>query len=204
MCLSTALINIYMVNITKNQIIDITDVSGQNDIDAILILGCKAYSDVPSLMLENRLLKAYEVYNLLNTKLLLSGDHGKKKYDEVNVMRDYLLDIGLPSEDIFLDHAGFSTYDSIYRAKYVFGAKKVIIVTQEYHLYRALYFANKLGIDAFGVKAEDIPYRSIMFKNEIREILARDKGFLKGIFKPESKYVGEPISLNQNGEVTKG
>jgi vancomycin permeability regulator SanA len=119
-------------------------------------------------------------------------------------MRDYLLDIGLPSEDIFLDHAGFSTYDSIYRAKYVFGAKKVIIVTQEYHLYRALYFANKLGIDAVGVKADNIPYRSIMFKNEIREILARDKGFYKGIFKPRSKYVGETISLNQNGEITKG
>ena len=203
-CLGTLFVNLYMINTTKKQIIEINDIKSQKNVDAILVLGCKAYSDGPSLMLEKRLIKAKEVYNLLNTKLLLSGDHGGKKYDEVNVMRDYLLAEGVPSRDIFLDHAGVSTYDSIYRAKYVFDAKKIIIVTQEYHLYRALYLANKLGIEATGIKAEDIPYKSIMFKNEVREILSRNKNFFKVIFKPRSKYVGERISLKQDGNVTNG
>lgn len=203
-CLGTAFINTYMINTSKNQIIDISDVSSQKNVDAILVLGCKAYSDGPSAMLENRLLKAKEVYNILTTKLLLSGDHGKEKYDEVNVMREYLLSEDIPSSDIFLDHAGFSTYDSIYRAKYVFGVKKMIIVTQEYHLYRALYLAKCLGIEAIGIKALDIPYKGIMLKNEIREIISRDKNFFKGLFKPKSKYVGEPISLMQDGEITNG
>ena len=135
-----------------------------------------------------------DVYNLLHKKIILSGDHGKKNYDEVNVMRNYILD-DVDSNDIFLDHAGFSTYDSIYRAKYIFNAKKIAIVTQKYHMYRALYLANKLDIEAIGIVAEDIPQKIIMFKNEIREILSRDKNFFQGIFKPQSKYLGETISL---------
>lgn len=203
-CLLTLFINIFMICSTKSQIIDINDVKNRNDIDAILVLGCKAYSDGPSLMLAKRLDKGIEVYNLTESKLILSGDHGTKKYDEVNVMRDYVLNSSIDSKNVFLDHAGFSTYDSIYRAKYVFNAKKIIIVTQKYHMYRALYLANQLDLEAVGVVADDIPQKVIMFKNEIREILSRDKNFFKGIVKPESKYLGEEISLNQDGNVTKG
>ena len=81
-------------------------------------------------------------------------------------MRDYLINLGVIEDDIFMDHAGFSTYDSIYRFRDVFLGKKVIIVTQEYHLYRALYIASKLGIDAYGVRADDINSQAIMKKNE--------------------------------------
>ena len=203
-CFSTLFINLYMINKAKERIIDIDDVSKINDVDAIVILGCKAYSDGPSLMLSNRLNKGIEVYNVLNSKILLSGDHGTKEYDEVNIMRDYILNSNIKSEDIFLDHAGFNTYDSMYRLKYVFEAKKVIIVTQEYHMYRALYIANSLGIDAYGVVASDIPQKDIMLKNNIREILSRDWNFLKVIIRPESKYLGDVISLDGDGNVTNG
>ena len=200
----TLFINIYMINKTSTKIVSLSSLEQANDIDAILVLGCKAYEDRPSLMLQKRLDKGIEAYNTLNTKLLLSGDHGTKKYDEVNVMRDYILKSEINSKDIFLDHAGISTYDSIYRAKYVFNAQKIVIVTQKYHMYRALYIANALDLDAVGIVAEDIPQKEIMLKNEIREILSRDKNFIKAIFKPQSKYLGESISLDGDGNITNG
>ena len=193
---STFIINLHMINSSKDRIIDNPNI---DNVDAILVLGCKAYQDHPSLMLEERLLKAIDVYNETNYKLLLSGDHGTYEYDEINVMANYMIDNDIPKEDIFVDHAGFNTYDSIYRAKYVFGAKKVLIITQEYHMYRALYLAEKLGLEAYGIVANDIPYKGIMLKNQIREILSRDKNFFKAIIKPESKYLGEMIDLKGNG-----
>lgn len=198
----TLFINIHMVDGTKNQIIGINKLKG--NYDAIIVLGCRVNGDSPSLMLAKRLDKGIDVYNKLHTKIILTGDHGQNEYDEVNVMRDYLISSNIDSSDIFLDHAGFNTYDSIYRAKYVFEAKKVIIVTQEYHMYRALYLANSLDLEAVGVIADDIPQKGIMLKNEVREILSRDKNFFLGIFKPKSKYLGEVIPLNQDGIVTSG
>ncbi len=200
----TLFINLYMINSTKKQIISLNDLDNVEDIDAILILGCKVNGDTPSLMLSKRLEKGIEVYNKTKTKIILTGDHTKDNYDEVNVMRDYMLSSGVISSDIFQDHAGVNTYDSIYRAKYIFGAKKIVIVTQKYHMYRALYLANQLDIEAKGIVADDIPQKGIMFKNEVREILSRDKNFFKGLFKPKSKYMGDSIPLNQDGIVTSG
>ena len=199
--LMTLFINIYMINSTKNQIISIDELNGEYD--AIIVLGCRVDGDSPSLMLARRLDKGIEVYNKLNTKIILTGDHDEKDYDEVNVMKNYIID-SIPSKDIFLDHAGVNTYDSLYRAKYIFEAKKIVIVTQKYHMYRALYLANKLDLDAVGIVADDIPQKMIMLKNEIREILSRDKNFFKGLIKPKSKYLGEIIPLNQDGIVTSG
>ena len=201
--IGTTFINLYMINTTKNQIVDLS-ATDSKDIDAILILGCKVNGDSPSLMLEKRLDKGLEVYNKLHTKLLLSGDHGTTGYDEVNVMRDYILNSNVNSKDIFQDHAGINTYNSIYRAKYIFGIKKMIIVTQKYHMYRALYIANKLDIEAIGIIADDIPQKGVMLKNEIREILSRDKNFLYGIIKPKSKYLGDKIPISGNGNITNG
>ena len=202
--ITTFFINIYMINSTKDSIISESEFELMNDIDAILVLGCKAYNDRPSLMLEKRLNKGIELYLKKNNKIILSGDHGNKDYDEVNVMKNYVIDNNIPSRDIFLDHAGFNTYDSIYRVKEVFSARKIVIVTQKYHLYRALYIAKNLGVEAYGIIADDVPYKGIMFKNEIREILSRDKNFFKVILKPESKYLGDKIDLGGNGNVTNG
>jgi len=201
----TLIANIYIIESTKSQIIDIEKLENIDNIDAILVLGCKVHEDfTPSLMLSNRLDKGIEVYNLIHSKLLLSGDNASKGYNEVNVMKNYVLASNIPSKDIFLDHAGINTYDSIYRAKNIFGVKKIVIITQKYHLNRALYLANQLGIEAVGIEANDIPQRLIMFKNNIREILSRDKNFIKGIIKPQSKYLGDKISLAGDGVVTEG
>ena len=199
--LMTLFINIRMISSTKDQIVSIDEL--KDNYDAIIVLGCKVDENGPSLMLSRRLDRGIDVYNKLNTKVILTGDHGRNEYDEVNIMRDYVLD-SIPSKDIFLDHAGFNTYDSIYRAKYVFEAKKVVIVTQKYHMYRALYLANQLDLEAVGVVADDIPQKGIMIKNEIREILSRDKNYFKGLIKPKSKYLGEIIPLDQDGIVTEG
>ena len=196
-------LNGIVVGNSKKRIIKEDDIQNISDIDAILVLGCKVNPDgSPSLMLDKRVEKGIELYEKTSYKLLLSGDHGTNGYDEVNTMKDMVLDKNIPKEDIFLDHAGLSTYDSIYRAKYVDGINKMIIVTQRYHLYRALYIANKLGIEAYGIEANNIPYKWINIKNEIREVLARDKDVFKTLIKPSSKYVGDPIDIHGSGEVT--
>ena len=134
-------------------------------------------------------------------KLLMSGDHGAKEYDEVNAMKQYAIEQGVDSAEIFMDHAGFSTYESIYRAKEIFGAEKVVIVTQEYHLYRALYIADALGMEAYGVTSDQRTYSGQTIR-DVRELLARNKDFLASLFKPEPTYLGEAISLDGSGDVT--
>lgn len=173
------------------------------DADCILVLGCKANSDgTPSDMLRDRLLRAIELYNYgVAPKIIMSGDHGREEYDEVNVMKKFAEDAGVPSEDIFMDHAGFSTYESIYRVRDVFCAKKIIIVTQEYHLYRALYIAEKLGVEAFGVSSDYNTYKGAL-GCELREILARNKDFFKTIIKPEPTFLGEKIPVSGDGNQT--
>ena len=195
-------INIYVRLSTKNQIIEEDKYSNLSDIDCIIILGAGIWGDKPSPMLEDRLLEGIKLYqNGVSDKIIMSGDHGRKEYDEVNIMKEYAIEKGIPSENIFMDHAGFSTYESIYRAKDIFQAKKVVIVTQKYHLYRALYIANKLGLEAYGVGADPRQYVGA-FNREVREILARDKDFIKCIFKPEPTYLGDTIPVSGNGDVT--
>ena len=102
-------------------------------------------------------------------------------------MKNYLLENNIPEEKIIMDPAGVSTYDSIFRVQKQLKAKKIIIVSQKYHLYRALYIANSLGIEAYGVPADDIKYKGATYR-EVREILARNKDFIKSIIKPTSYY----------------
>lgn len=195
-------INLYVKSSTKNQIIENNDYSNLKDIDCIVVLGAGIWGDKPSPMLEDRLLQAIDLYqNNVSSKIIMSGDHGKQDYDEVNTMKNFAIDKGVPSESIFMDHAGFSSYESIYRAKEIFGAKKIVIVTQKYHLYRALYIANQLGIEAYGVGADPRQYVGATYR-ELREILARNKDFIKCIFKPEPTYLGDTIPVSGNGDIT--
>ena len=187
---------------TKKQIIKEEKYKELSDIDCIIILGAGIVEGKPSHMLEDRLLEGIKLYqNNISDKIIMSGDHGRKEYDEVNVMKNYAIQRGVPSENIFMDHAGFSTYESIYRARDIFKARKVVIVTQKYHLYRALYIANQLGIEAYGVGADPRQYIGKTYR-EMREILARNKDFIKCIFKPEPTYLGETIPVNGNGDIT--
>lgn len=171
--------------------------------DAILVLGCQVMEDGSlSLMLKDRLDKAVELYKEgIADKIIVSGDHGNKEYDEVNAMKSYLMENEIPSENIFMDHAGFSTYESLYRAQYIFEVEKLVVVTQEYHLYRAVYIGNKLGIETYGVPAAKTLYYG-QTSREIREILARNKDFVKCIFKLKPTYLGESIPVSGNGDLT--
>jgi vancomycin permeability regulator SanA len=187
----------------RKQILSSEEAVQLPDVDCILVLGCAVWDDgTPSHMLEDRLRRGVELYNLgAAPKLLMSGDHGRTDYDEVDAMKTYAVDCGIASTDVFMDHAGFSTYESMYRAKEIFGVKKMIIVTQGYHLYRAIYIAKSLGIDAYGVAADYRQY-SGQTARDLREILARVKDFGTSIFKPEPTYLGEAIPIWGNGDLT--
>ena len=193
--------NYLVISTTKDKIIKESDVYTLEDIDCIIVLGAGIRNETPTPMLEDRLLQGMTLYNNTKTKILVSGDHMNKGYDEVNVMKNYLTNKNIPSEDVFMDHAGISTYDSIYRAKYIFNAKKIIKVTQEYHMYRSLYIAEKLDIEAYGVTSNPRKYRNQKIR-DIRELLARTKDFFKATFKLKSTYLGEKIPLNQSGDIT--
>lgn len=172
-------------------------------VDCILVLGAGVRDDgTPSPMLKDRLDRALELYAAgVSDRLLMSGDHGRSGYNEVQVMKQYAIDAGVPADRIFMDHAGFSTYESMVRARDVFQVENAVIVTQKYHMYRALYGAKKLGITATGVPAADIRYRNY-YQLEVREILARAKEFFWLLVQPEPAYLGESIPVSGDGNAT--
>lgn len=166
------------------------------NLDCILVLGCGVHADgTPTPMLRSRMTRAVELYQAgWADKLLLSGDNSRADYNEVATMKTLALEGGVPEEDIVLDHAGFSTYDSLYRARDVFLAERIVIITQEYHLSRALYLADALGLEAWGVAAAPRNDAGQIMR-DAREILARDKAILWAILQPEPKFLGDPIPL---------
>lgn len=196
-------LNIYVTCSTDQYMLSPEEAAKLENVDCILVLGCAVREDgTPSAMLRDRLRRGVELYqNGAAPKLLMSGDHGRDGYNEVDAMKTFAVAAGIPSEDVFMDHAGFSTYESMYRAKEVFQAKKVIIVTQSYHLYRSIYIARSLGLEAYGVDADLVNYRGGT-QREIREVLARVKDVFTCMFKPEPTYLGEPIPIWGNGELT--
>jgi len=171
--------------------------------DCILVLGAGLLTDgQPGPMLSERIKTGVDLYEAgVAPKLLMSGDHSRDEHDEVNAMKAAGMARGVSSEDIFMDHAGFSTYDSFYRAGAVFGVKKVVIVTQSYHLPRAIWIARALGLEAIGVACDTRRYAG-QFYRDIREILARDKDFFKCILKPLPRYLGEAIPITGSGDAT--
>ena len=169
----------------------------------VIVPGARAYS-LRSLspILEDRLAKAYHLYSKkLVKRFLLTGDHGQKNYDEVNAMRVYLLNKGVKESDIFLDHAGFNTYDSLFRAKAIFKVDNAIIVTQGYHLYRAVYIARKLGINAQGYRADRRRYLHIR-AYKARELLAIVKSYLETWILRSPRYLGESIPITGNSKLS--
>lgn len=199
---SLAIINYLVIYPNKDKITNVSSLEGKYD--AILVLGAGIRGNKPSPMLEDRLKTAYELYQKgYSDKIIVSGDHTKDDYDEVNVMKTYLInEFDIPSQDVYMDHAGISTYDSMFRLKSVFEAKKVIVVTQKYHLYRALYLGDKLDLDVVGVSADLRTYRG-QAKREVREFLARIKDYFKGLILPDARYESKAIPISTNdGDVT--
>lgn len=196
-------LNFYVKKVAANRILTTEQALQLADVDCILVLGCGVWEDGrPSHMLEDRLKRSLELYEQgIAPKLLMSGDHGREEYDEVNVMKSFVVERGVPSEDVFMDHAGFSTYESVFRAKEIFQTKKIVIVTQGYHLYRAIYIAQALGMDAYGVASDYRAYAGQTLR-DLREVLARVKDMATCIFRPSPTYLGEVIPIWGDGDIT--
>lgn len=168
--------------------------------DVALVLGASVYRGKPSPVLAARADTAIELYRAQKVaKILVSGDDGDRAHDEVTPVRKYLVEAGVAPEDIFLDHAGFDTYSSMYRAVRVFGAEKVIVVTQDFHMPRALWIARHLGMPAVGLVAND---SDGPLSDYVREVPASLKAFLDVVFKRQPRYLGDPIPLSGTGTST--
>jgi vancomycin permeability regulator SanA len=201
--LSGIVANRIVVDGADTWILSPTEASALGGVDCVLVLGAGVYGNkYPSNMLRDRLTKAVELYRLgVSDRLLMTGDNSRINYNEVKVMKDFAVKSGIPSEHVFQDHAGFSTYESMYRARDVFASDKIVIVTQRYHLYRAVFVARALGLEAYGVATDPTDYAG-QFVREIREIIARPKDILYCLFKPEPTFLGEVIPVAGNGDIT--
>lgn len=196
-------INLYVIVSVRSRISAPAEATVQ-DADCIMVLGAGVKPDgTPSLMLRDRLDAAVALYQAgVCDRILMSGDHGTQYYNEVKAMKDYVVAHGVDAKQVFLDHAGFSTYESVYRAKEIFKADKMIIVTQKYHLHRAVYDAKKLGIDAYGVYSAGDHYAGQPYRS-LREAVARVKDFFITIYKPLPTYLGDAIPVQgDNGNIS--
>ena len=202
-CITVFGLDAYVRLSVNDRMLTVEESAQLENADCILVLGCYVYPNgTPSHMLEDRLKTGVACYKAGSApKIVMSGDHGRTDYNEVRAMKDFAISGSVPSSDVFMDHAGFSTYESLYRLKEVFCADSVVIVSQGYHLYRALYIAEKLGIEAYGVSADLRPYRGALMRN-VREIAARVKDFAMCIFKPEPTYLGKEIPVWGDGDAT--
>jgi len=188
-------INILILDYSK----DVKDLGEIDNAEAGLVLGASVYGKHLSDIYRDRLDAALILYNNQKIeKILVSGDHGTLNYDEVNTAKEYLLENGALQEDIFLDHAGFDTYDSVYRAKEIFEITDIVIISQNFHLGRALYIASNLDLKAQGFSA-DLHKYSDEDKNNLRESFARIKAFLDINFNSLPKFLGPEININGDG-----
>jgi vancomycin permeability regulator SanA len=199
--ITAILLNIGVV-LSQSPKITTIDTARTFDADCILVLGAGVRGTSPSPMLLDRLNQGIALYEAgASDRLLMSGDHGQVDYDEVNVMKRVAIDAGIPSSQIFMDHAGFSTYESLIRARDVFDVQRVIIVSQKEHLYRALMIADMLGLEAIGVAAEDISYGG-QWARDLRESIARIKDLVLTPFEPQPTYLGPIIPISGDGDQT--
>lgn len=191
----------YSVEKTAKQLIQET--APQQPVDCIIVPGALVIDDRPSLMLKDRLDQALKLYQEnWSDRILVSGDHGQKHYDEVSVMRQYLVDHGVPPEHVFMDHAGFDTYDTLYRARDVFKVQRAVVVTQDFHLRRALYIGYNLDLDLTGVASDLRTYQKIKYYR-LREYPARVKAFFEcRVFKSKPEFLGDPIPIWGSGLAT--
>ena len=183
-----------------------TDINTVPSRATVLVLGSQTHGTRLSPVLRDRVEGGIALMeNHQGEKLLLSGDHGQIYYDEVNAMRLYVL-ANAPSieqEDIFMDHAGFNTWDSMYRARDVFDVTGLIIVTQEFHISRAVCIARSLGLDAigYGINQERFAGPSLRYW-QFREYFARVKAFISIVLKPKPRYLGDRIPITGDGRAT--
>ena len=202
--ISIVIINLVIVKKSEKSIYKTIDEVPEKQ--TVIVLGAFVRGDNLSMVLEDRMNSGMMIYNDKKvSKILLSGDHSQENYDEVNAMRKYILetDNNILVEDIFMDHAGFDTYDSLYRAKEIFELESAIIVTQQFHINRAVYIANELGIDAVGYSVNEEKYKKVLrYKWQLREYLSRVKAFVDVKIKSTPKYLGEKIPITGDSRIS--
>jgi vancomycin permeability regulator SanA len=172
--------------------------AGLPDAEVALIPGAAIFPDgTLSPIFQDRADMAIRLYKAKKVlKILVSGDNSTLSHNEVNPVRNYLLLKGIPDQDIFLDHAGFDTYSTMYRARDIFGVTSLLIATQSFHLPRAVFIARELGMDAYGVDADNGPS---LFSNYVREVFADEKAVFDLVFHIQPKYLGDRIPIMGDG-----
>lgn len=188
----------------RSRVVSLEQLAEMPAFDCVIVPGALVYPNgTPSAMLQDRLDMAITIYEGgCTNRILVSGDHGQEDYNEVGIMRQYLLDHDIPETDIFMDHAGFDTYDTLYRAQAIFQVKRAIITTQDFHLYRALYIGRQIGLDVQGVACQyDPAYQKDWYR--FREYLARCKALLDAeILHVKPTYEGPAIPITGDGRTT--
>ena len=201
---ATLIINISMIIWMKKYVY--TDPNQIPSRTTVMVLGAQTHGRNLSPILQDRVNGGIEIIQSgKGNKLLLSGDHGELYYDEVNAMRLYVLANAkdILHENIFMDHAGFSTWDSMYRAKDVFEVKDLIVVTQKFHISRAICMARSLGIDAVGFAVNEEKFKGrTLWAWRIREYFARIKALYSIVFRPKPRYLGDKIHISGDGRST--
>lgn len=168
-----------------------------------IIFGAGINGDQPSRYLKDRLDAGISLYkNHKVDKILLSGDNGRDEYDELSVMKLYCQKNGIDTAKIYIDYAGFDSYSTMYRAKYIFNVDTVILVSQKYHLNRCVYLGDKLGIKSFGYSADRGAYPGYKYY-AYREKLSVAKAVLDVMRNRKPKYLGKQVDVNGKSNYTK-
>lgn len=192
--LATVAINAYCILGTRDQVHTIAQVQDEGThADVILVLGASVLPDgTPSDILADRLEVAADLYLAGAAPVIIaSGDNRDSHYNESDAMKRYLESLGVPSDAIAVDHAGYDTYGSVYRARYAYGANSMLIVTQAYHLYRALMIADMLGAQSTGVASDKGAYDN-QKQYSLRDVAARDKDFFQALLKVKPEDADQP------------
>ena len=197
-------INIYMLSYSKPYIYK--NISALPEKYVVIVPGAKVYKNTVSHVVRDRIEAAVNcLKNKKAERVLISGDHGRKGYDEVNRMRIFMQDIyGTDENLIFMDHAGFSTYETMYRAREIFCVEDAVVVTQAFHTARAVYIGRKLGLDVIAYEAPEVLRysRETRISWEIREALARVKTFFLVMFNVKPTFLGKKIPITGNAKDT--
>ncbi|WP_312208371.1 ElyC/SanA/YdcF family protein [Empedobacter sp.] len=193
--LFTAFANYKIENSTEEFVTDKLEILPKTKVAIVLGTAPNLVSGYQNYYFTYRIEAATELYQSGKvTYFILSGDHGRKNYNEPEAMKQALIKNGIPENVIYLDYAGFRTLDSMIRAKEIFGQKEFIVVSQEFHNQRAVYIARQNGINAYGYNAKDVNKHAGL-KTNIREYFARTKVFIDSFFGIQPKFLGEKIEI---------
>lgn len=203
---AVAVANIVTVTATRGDVHTVSrtaEILADDPADAVVVLGASVYADGrPSDILADRLEVAVDLYREGAARtIIVSGDNRSSHYNESDAMKAFCVEAGVPSEDVYVDRGGVGTYESMYRARHVFGAERIVVATQAYHLYRAMFAADCLGMEAWGVACDKGSYDNQQAYSA-REIMARTKDFYAALLRLPVDTFGETVSLGDSGDLT--